>query len=122
MSYTESFRRLHRLSYGISDLNISVQYKRVAVYIGRVLMAETVKEEPVEELDSPISPRMKWAHELAGHRELMLDLVVRINDHEGELIRKQMYFYANRSKGSMVWLNRRHGWIADLDSLRAFTD
>ena len=122
MSYTKAFNELYRLSYTIGNLPTEVQYKRVAIYIGRVLMAETRDEKPEEYLDSPISPRMGWANELEGHREVMLKLVVKINDYEWKLIHEAMTKYAQKSKGSWVWLNRRFGWIADLDSLRAFNN
>jgi hypothetical protein len=120
MSYTKSFNELYRLSYAMGNLSTEVQYKRVAIYIGRVLMAETRDEQPTEYLDSPISGKMQWANELEGHREVMLKLVVEINDYEWKLIHEAMTKYASRSKGSWMWLNRRFGWISDLDSLRAF--
>ncbi len=122
MSYTKAFIHLHRLSYSI-DLKQDVQYKRVAVYIGRVFMAEAERcyiEGASEYLDMPITKRMEWVEKLYGHKDIMLNFVVGINDYEWGLIQKAMLDYAKLSKGSAVWVERRHSWITQLDTLRAF--
>jgi hypothetical protein len=122
LSYTKSFNHLHRLSYVI-DLKQTVQYKRVAVYIGRVFMAEAEQchtDERLAYLDMPISKRMEWVEKLYGHKDMMIDFVIGINDYEWGLIQKAMIDYAKVSKGSAVWVERRHAWIRQLDTLRAF--
>ena len=122
MSYTKAFNHLHRLSYAI-DLKQDVQYKRVAVYIGRVFMAEAERcyiDTGTEYLDMPITKHMPWVEKLYGHKDIMLGFVVEINDYEWGLIQKAMIDYARLSKGSSVWVGRRHSWIVQLDTLRAF--
>lgn len=122
MSYTEPFQHLHRLSYVI-DLKQDVQYRRVAIYIGRVFMAECCT--PYRERNDPDMPlkseKMPWVERLQGHKEVMLYHVVDVTDHEWGLIQKAMVQYANESKWSMAWMNKRHSWITQLDTLRAFT-
>ncbi len=121
MSYTKAFRQLHNLTQVI-DMHTTVQYKRVALYIGRVFMAETAteKQHGVVNLDSPITTAMVWVGELEGHKELMIDHFLNINDYEWKLIHKTMLRFANQSKGSEVWVRKRVGWVHELDSLRAF--
>jgi hypothetical protein len=124
MSYTKAFNHLHRLSYAI-DLKQDVQYKRVAVYIGRIFMAEAERchtdDADFDFLDMPIRKEsMHWVEKLYGHKDMMLDFVVGINDYEWRLIQKAMIGYANLSRGSAVWVGRRHSWITQLDTLRAF--
>jgi len=122
MSYTKAFNHLHRLSFVI-DLKQDVQYKRVAVYIGRVFMAEAEQfntEGGTAYLDMPITKRMDWVEKLYGHKDMMLSFVIGINDYEWGLIQKAMIDYAGLSKGSAVWVERRHSWITQLDTLRAF--
>jgi len=121
VSYTKSFQHLHRLSYVI-DLKQNVQYRRVAIYIGRVFMAECCT--PEREQNDPNMPLkskgMPWVERLRGHKEIMLCHVTEVNDYEWSLIQKAMKQYADESKWNAHWMSRRHSWIVQLDTLRAF--
>jgi len=123
MSYTKAFQQLHNLTQVI-DMWSTVQYKRVAIYLGRIMMAETAtaKQPGAVNLDSPITTAMEWVGELEGHKELMIDHFLNISEYEWKVVRKAMMKYANESKGSEIWLRKRIGWICELDSLRAFHD
>jgi hypothetical protein len=124
MSYTNAFEHLHRLSYEI-DLHVTIQYKRVAIYIGRVMMADTSTPRTIgarPNLDSPITNDMPWVEELAGHKEEMLEHFVNISDREWGLIYARMLDHANATKGSPVWHRKRMGMIHQLDTLRAFNN
>jgi hypothetical protein len=122
MRYTESFQHLHRLSYVIGGLKQDVQYRRVAIYIGRIFMAECCT--PEREMNDPHMPlrkdRMEWVARLQGHKEPMLDHVIKVSDYEWSLIQRAMAQYADESKWDAVWMSRRHAWIVQLDTLRAF--
>ena len=121
MKYTEPFQHLHRLSYVI-DLKQNVQYRRVAIYVGRVFMAECCT--PERERDDPDMPlrskHIPWVERLKGHKETMLDHVIAVSDHEWKLIQKAMTQYADESKWNAAWMSRRHAWVIQLDTLRAF--
>ena len=121
MSYTKPFQHLHRLSFVI-DLKQDVQYRRVAIYIGRVFMAERcTPDREQNDPDMPLTRKiMRWVITLLGHKEAMLNYVIAINDYEWELIQTAMIQYANESKGSQAWVALRHSWIKQLDTLRAF--
>ncbi len=121
MSYTKAFEQLHQLSFEI-DLNVTIQYKRVAIYLGRVMMADTARPSIFQQvdLDNPIRTDMEWVEQLAGHKEMMLDLVVALDQKEWDLVQRIMVDYAKETKGSDVWLRKRMGMIHQLDTLRAF--
>lgn len=120
MSYTKPFNHLHRLSYVI-DLKQTVQYRRVAIYIGRIFMAECCTDERIiNDPDMPIRRTMEWVERLIGHKDAMLHYVLAINDYEWGLIQMAMTQYANESRGSTKWVATRHSWITQLDTLRAF--
>jgi hypothetical protein len=78
-------------------------------------------DDGVEYLDMPIvKESMHWVEKLYGHKDMMLNFIIEINDYEWGLIQKAMIAYANLSRGSAVWVGRRHSWITQLDTLRAF--
>jgi len=121
MSYTQPFQHLHRLSYVI-DLKQDVQYRRVAIYIGRVFMAERCTPDREQNDDNmPLrSKSMPWVKTLLGHKELMLNCVIEVNDYEWGLIQTAMTQYAHESKWNAAWTDTRLSWIKQLDTLRAF--
>lgn len=121
MRYSDAFTQLHHLSYAI-ELGQDIQYKRVAIYIGRVFMAERCTPEREEhDPDMPLkSERMPWVIQLLGHKDAMLLHVIGISDREWGLLKKAMSEYANESRGSRDWIRLRHSWITQLDTLRAF--
>ena len=124
MKYSEPFEQLLVLSYETESYgHVRAQYKRVAIYIGRVMMAETAvpREQYLHRnLDSPITTDFGWVDEVAGHKEQMLGHVINITDREWKIIHGAMIGYANASRGSDVWTRKRMGMIHQLDTLRAF--
>lgn len=121
MSYTKAFAKLLRLSYEM-QLGQDIQYKRVAIYIGRVFMAERCT--PEREKHDPYMPlrsgSIPWVLQLLGHKDEMLLHVIGVSDREWGLIKKAMTEYADASRGSREWVRLRHSWITQLDTLRAF--
>jgi len=123
VSYTKAFNHLYRLSQVMDNLRTRTQYNRVAIYVGRVMMAETAitkKDDEKRNLDSPITTDMNWVTQVEGHKDAMIDHFLEINSYEWKLIREAMLKYADQSRGSVVWHRRRLGMITDLDTLRAF--
>lgn len=125
MSYTKAFNHLHRLAFAHSGVRNKVQYKLVAIYLGRVMMAETAVDRECgrgekANLDSPITTSMEWVESMKGQKELMIEHFLGINDYEWSLISKAMMEYTERSQGSEIWKHKRRGWIIGLESLRAF--
>lgn len=123
MSYTKAFNQLYRLSQVMDNLRTRTQYARVAIYVGRVMMAETAitkKDDETRNLDSPITTDMNWVTQVAGHKDMMIEHFLEINDYEWKLIRESMHKYADQSRGSEIWHRRRLGMIIDLETLRVF--
>lgn len=121
MSYTKAFQQLYHSSYAI-QLGQDTQYKRVAIYIGRVFMAERCTPEREEhDPDMPLkSGSIPWVVQLLGHKDAMLLHVIGMSDREWGLIKRTMTEYAIDSRGSREWVRLRHSWITQLDTLRAF--
>ena len=118
--YTEAFNKLEARSTSCMKTYPKQLYRRVAIYLGRVMMAQTVDEEMNDFLDSPITGRMEWAGELFDQKEPMLDLFVQINSREWKMVKSAMFEYAGKTNGSEVWLRRRIGFIRELDTLWNF--
>jgi hypothetical protein len=122
--YTKAFNELHaRATIVVATKQTTwrvTQYKRVAIYIGFVLMAETVYEESEDHFDSPITDSMEWVHKVWGHKNDMLALLVQLNNNEWQRIKRTMLELASKSRGSEVWIKRRNEWITTLDTLWAF--
>jgi len=122
MSYTVAFNNLYRKFHDTCGVALSpkTQYYCVAIYVGRVMMAATIEEETENHLDSPITRKIEWAETLLGEKQNMINTLMKVTRREWNLIKTGMIHYANRSRGSEVWLNRRLGFVAELDTLWEF--
>lgn len=113
MKYSFAFNRLLALTYEV-ELLTSVQYKRVSIFLGRLLVAGKSKKMGHAH---PLS----WAEEYAKFdRDVVLALVAKLQDREWEMISRHMRELAAKSSGSDEWKRMRQGWVTDLDTIRAF--
>ena len=120
--YTENFNQLYRLSF-VVDVSTKTMYQRVAIYVGRVLMAQEVTpERQKNDPDMPLGPQIEWVKRLHDHKPRMINLILAVTDREWDLIRKSMLYYAEQSKGSPKWQETRINYVYAIDNLRAFQD
>ena len=120
MKYSDAFQRLYQMSLHI-DLYTEVQYKRVAIYIGRVMMAENGNAHLVFHDKTVSSTELfGWAKVVKGSKEQMLPHIIRLTDTEWEKIRTSMMRYAEISAGTPGWKEMRIGWVHSLDTMREF--
>ena len=115
MKYSDAFESLHELSLNI-NLRTEVQYKRVAIFIGRVMMTERAEH------NNRIHPQstMQWMEECKGKKPIMIRHVIGLTDFEWETIKKVMLKYASQSGGSDQWKYTRREFIYALDTMREF--
>ena len=107
--YGWHFQKLHELSLKI-DLHTTVQYRRVAVFLGRIKMAEHTE----------LLATWSWpTDDYAASKSTALYHMVRLREGEWEKVRKAMMGYAEKSGGQAKWKNMRIGWVQDLDTLWA---
>jgi len=117
--YSDAFQRLHQMSLHI-DLYTEVQYKRVAIYIGRVMMAENGNDRLVCQGGRSVKELFGWAKVVKGSKEQMLPHIIRLTDTEWEKIRYSMMRYAEISAGTPGWKEMRKEWVHSLDTMREF--
>jgi len=120
MAYSDAFQRLYQMSLHI-DLYTEVQYKRVAIYIGRVMMAENGNARLVfRDKNEPATDLFAWAKELKGLKEQILPHIIQLTDTEWEKICNCMMRYAEISAGTTEWKAKRIEWVHSLDTMREF--
>jgi hypothetical protein len=119
MKYSDAFQRLYQMSLNI-DLYTEVQYKRVAIYIGRVMMAENSNGRLVSNGGRSVKDLHTWAKELRGLKEQILPHIIRLTDAEWEKIHKCMMKYAEISAGTPAYRAKRIEWVHSLDTMREF--
>lgn len=119
MKYSEAFESLHNMSFDI-NLMVEAKYKRVAIYIGRVMMAESAIRFGIDNNTRPPHGIIDWAQKVKGSKESVLYHVVRLTDYEWKKIMPVMVRLADQSGGSETWKVTRKGYAQDLDTLREF--
>jgi hypothetical protein len=125
MRYSDAFKELYKMSKGI-ELSTTVKYERVAVFLGRVFVAQGAANN-------------KWGRNLScfrfayGKKDIVLKLVCGLTDSEWKRISNHMawvagitskkleiYHHNQTNEEKSNWIKQRHGWIIDLDTVRAF--
>jgi len=119
MKYSFAFERLYSMSLDI-NLMTEVRYKRVAIYIGRVMMSEAAIQFGVENKTRPPNGMVDWALKVTGDKEIMIYHFLQLTDAEWGKIMPVMMRLANQSGGSDAWKVTRMGYVQDLDTLREF--
>ena len=117
-AYGFAFKRLLAMTDRV-DLHTQTQYKRVSIFLGRIMIANA----PVvrEVADRPRPHPMTWTEEFKQFdKDEVITLVTMLQDHEWEMVSKHMRELARKSSGSDAWVRQRMGWVTDLDTLRAF--
>lgn len=118
--YTADFNDLLALAHEFTDVRPALLYKRVAIYVGRVMMAQTMNTKTENRKDSPITDKIDWAPVLITHKDRMLKHILRVNNREWKLIKKAMFEYAEKTAGSDIWKRNRMGMATELETLREF--
>jgi len=121
MKYSDAFERLYEMSLD-DNLMSEVKYKRVATFIGRVMMANGDIDKHVRTVrkNSPASSILPWVERLKGSKEKILPYVIQLTDAEWKKVRGMMMKYAGLSQGSPKWKSMRIEWIHALETLREF--
>jgi hypothetical protein len=120
MRYSDAFEQLYEMSIDL-NLRSTVQYKCVAIFIGRVMMANNDTAHLPHRTDrKPAGEVLPWMFELKGLKEKILPYIIQLSEAEWEKIRKAMMGYAANSDGRDEWKAKRVGWVNSLDTMRAF--
>jgi hypothetical protein len=120
MKYSDAFERLHEMSLDI-HLMSEVKYKRVATFIGRVMMANGDMPSYVHgSKERPITVTLPWIAQLQGFKEKIIPLVIQLTDVEWKKIHGMMLLYASHSRGGPQWKSLRIEWAHALETLREF--
>jgi hypothetical protein len=112
MTYSDAFESLYTLSLDMG-LPTETKYKRVAMFLRRIRMAELIKSER----------GMLWTDNFKNEykKELALCHVLNLTDVEWGKIKGAMMKYATASAGTDKWRSKRIEWVRALDTLRAFS-
>lgn len=98
-----------------------VKYKRVATFIGRVMMSNGDIDKHVGTVSkNPASSILPWVEKLKGTKEKVIPLVLQLTDVEWKKVSAMMMTYAGLSQGSPKWKSMRIEWVHALDTLREF--
>lgn len=120
MRYSDAFERLYVMSLDISLMS-EVKYKRVATFIGRVMMANGDMTSYVSgPKDRPLTTVLPWLEQLKGTKEKVLPHVIQLTDYEWKKVSAMMLLYASHSRGSPQWQSKRIEWVHALETLREF--
>jgi hypothetical protein len=119
MSYSDAFEWLDEKAVDL-NLMVEVKYKRVAVYIGRVMMSEAAIQFGIKNNTRPPNGIIDWALKVKGDKESMLYNFLLLTDAEWEKIKPVMERLAKQSGGSDAWKVKRMEYVCALDTLRAF--
>ena len=91
------------------SLHQRVQYRRVAIYLGRIAMA-----------DDPHARWASWAKDYTGNiKDSAVRHVTGLTESEWENIKGVMTELADASNGRERWKQIRLDWIMELDTLWA---
>jgi len=120
MKYSYAFEQLHEMSL-ILNLRTSVKYKRVAIFIGRVMMVDSGMRSYVVGIKTrPITVFFPWSKDLIGFKEKILPYVVQLTDSEWKKIHYTMIKNLNHLGGISHWKTKRREFVYSLGTMREF--
>lgn len=121
MKYSDAFVSLYTMALDVPDARmVGITYKCVAIYLGRIRMAELANVGHGITSAAWID-NFKKTYNNSDKKSLALRHLINLTDDEWKMVEDAMMEYADGAPGTYAWKNKRKEWVRALDTLRAFS-